>query len=410
MGNLAPVWSKVTDINVVSGSGSRVLDASGASYLDFTSGIAVTSTGHSHPRVVAAIQAQAARIMHAQVNCYTHDLLQPLADALDDVTPPGIDTFFFTNSGAEATEAAVKLAKRATARPNVIVFDGSFHGRTHLTMAMTSSKHIYRAGFQPLPSGVFVAPFATEQDEAVSAITSLERILETQTAPNETAAVVIELVQGEGGYRAASHRFVSMLQDLCRAHGILLIIDEVQSGFGRTGRMFAYEHYNVSPDVLILAKGIASGFPFAALGASASLFSHLTPGSHGGTYGGNPMGCAAALATLEVLSEERLVENAYHRGAQLRSGLRRVLSGHNLPSSVRLTGLGMMVGLVCPSAEFATNLRLQALSRGLILMSAGGGQVIRFMPPLVVTREEVEEALGIMEQSLGHVLYNVSRR
>src|SRR3954452_15609539 len=206
MSHLAPVWFQVTDLQVASGHGSWVVTTDGTEYLDFTSGIAVTSTGHSHPKVVAAIAEQAGRFIHAQVNCYRHDLLEPLAARLAGMTPPGIDTFFFANSGAEATEAAVKLAKQATGRPNVIVFSGSFHGRSHLTMAMTTSKHGYRAGYQPLPGGVFVAPFphpwaegSSEAESVERALTEVHRLLLAQTAPGETAAMVIEPVLGEGG-------------------------------------------------------------------------------------------------------------------------------------------------------------------------------------------------------------------
>lgn len=402
MGNIAPVWSHVTSLNVTHGEGSYVFTSDGGRYLDFTSGIAVTSTGHSHPRVVSAIAAQASRFMHAQANCYTHDLLQPLCDLLDEVTPATIDTFFFTNSGAEATEGAVKLAKAATKRPNVIVFDGSFHGRTHLTMAMTASKTLYRANFAPLPSGVFVVPFSASQDTTPDALKALERLLETQTAPSETACVVLELVQGEGGYRAADHRFVRGVAQLCQKHGILLVIDEVQSGFGRTGRFFALEHYSVTPDILIMAKGIASGFPFASVGSSMTLWNEMTPGSHGGTYGANPMGCAAAIETIRVIQDQRLVQNALERGAQLRGELKRMISVHD---GFSITGLGMMVGLVCPSVEVASRIRARAQELGLLLMTAGGGSVLRFMPPLTVSSDEMAHAAKIFVCALNSVMY-----
>jgi 4-aminobutyrate aminotransferase-like enzyme len=328
--------------------------------------------------------------------------MQPLCDLLDEVTPSSVDTFFFTNSGAEATEGAVKLAKAATHRPNVIVFDGSFHGRTHLTMAMTASKTLYRANFAPLPSGVFVAPFSSSPDTTPAALAALERILETQSAPSETACVVLELVQGEGGYRAADHRFVRGVERLCHEHGILLVIDEVQSGFGRTGRFFALEHYSVTPDIVIMAKGIASGFPFAAIGASMVLWEKMTPGSHGGTYGANPIGCAAALETIRVIRDEQLVENALERGAQLRGELKRLIREHG---EFSLTGLGMMVGLSCPSVEVASKIRVRAQELGLLLMTAGGGSVIRFMPPLTVTASEMASAAEIFVRATNSVMY-----
>src|SRR5664279_1111826 len=237
MTHLSNVWFRVTDLDVVSGSGCTVTTANGEQYLDFSSGIAVTSTGHCHPTVVAAIREQAGRFIHAQVNVYRHPLLEQLATRLSGITPAGIDTFFFANSGAEATEAAVKLARQATKRPNVIVFSGSFHGRTAQTMAMTTSKTSYRAGHQPLPAGVFVAPFPSiagtdELEDAASerCLDALRLLLAAETAPAETAAMFLEPVLGEGGYRPAPQRFMEGLVELCNEHGILFVADEVQSG------------------------------------------------------------------------------------------------------------------------------------------------------------------------------------
>ena len=238
----------------------------------------MVSTGHCHPKVVAAIQEQAAKFIHAQVNCYRHPLLEALADRLAEITPDGIDRFFFANSGAEATEAAVKLAKQATGRPNTIVFQGSFHGRTHQTMAMTTSKTSYRAGHAPLPSGVFVAPFPVDDAQSDWCLEQVRFLLKSQTAPSETAAIVIEPVLGEGGYMPAPVAFLRGLEAICREHGILFVADEVQTGFGRTGRMFAVEHYGVRPDVLVMAKGIGSGFPISAIGASDELIGALAEG------------------------------------------------------------------------------------------------------------------------------------
>jgi 4-aminobutyrate aminotransferase len=398
MSHLSNVWFKVTDLQVESGRGCRVTTVDGEEYLDFAAGIAVNSTGHSHPHVVEAIARQAGRFIHAQVNVFTHDLLEPLATRLAELAPGAIDTFFFANSGAEITEAGVKLAKQVTGRPNVIVFDGSFHGRTHLAMAMTTSKTAYRAGHAPLPSGIFVAPFpdllaADEAGEIDRALAGVDRVLATQTAPSETAAMILEPVLGEGGYAPAPKAFVEGLVERCRAHGILFIADEVQSGFGRTGKMFAVEHLGVEPDVICMAKGIASGFPFSALGTRRELDDRWPRGSHGGTYGGNPIGCAAALATIEVMSEPGFLDNVEARGRQLRDGLAELA---RLDSGiVQVRGVGLMVATVFADPARVGAVMHHCLTEGrLILMSAGtDGTVLRWMPPLVVTAAEIDEAL-----------------
>ncbi len=398
MTHLSNVWFKVTDLEVASGRGCRVTTVDGDEYLDFAAGIAVNSTGHSHPHVVEAISRQAARFIHAQANVFTHDLLEPLATRLAELAPGAIDTFFFANSGAEITEAGVKLAKQVTGRPNVIVFDGSFHGRTHLAMAMTTSKSVYRAGHAPLPSGIFVAPFpdllaADEAGEIDRALVGVDRVLATQTAPSETAAMILEPVLGEGGYAPAPKAFVEGLVERCREHGILFIADEVQSGFGRTGRMFAVEHSGVEPDVICMAKGIASGFPLSALGTRRELDDRWPRGSHGGTYGGNPIGCAAALATIEVMSEPGFLDNVEARGRQLMDGLAELA---RLDSGiVQVRGVGLMVATVFADPARVGAVMRHCLNEGrLILMSAGtDGTVLRWMPPLVVTAAEIDEAL-----------------
>ena len=413
MSHLAPVWYKVTDLDVVSGEGCWVVTADGQRYLDFTAGIAVTSTGHCHPTVVAAIQEQAAKFIHAQVNCYTHPLLGRLADALNRITPEGIDTFFFSNSGAEATEAAVKLAKQATGRPNVIVFDGSFHGRTHLTMAMTTSKTVYRAGHSPLPAGVFVAPFPRSlgegslDDRIDASLEALRHLLLSQTAPSETAAIIIEPVLGEGGYEPAPARLLHGIRALCDEHGMLFVADEVQAGFGRTGTMFAIEPSGVRPDILIMAKGIASGFPLSAIGAPAAVMAAWPTGSHGGTYGGNPIGCAAALATIEVLTAPGFLGNVVARGEQLRAGLSKLAGDHPVIADVRGPGLMVAAEFRDPVTGAPDAARTTAVidhcrfESRLLLMNAGTyGNVIRFMAPLVVSEEEIDLAVAAIAAGL----------
>ncbi len=403
--HLSNVWFKVTDLTVASGQGAWVTTTDGDRYLDFAGGIAVTSTGHSHPDVAQAIADQAQRFIHAQANIFTHDLMEPLAARLEQITPEGIDTFFYANSGAEITEAAVKLAKQATGRPNIIVVQGSFHGRTHQAMAMTTSKTVYRAGYAPLPSGVFVTPYpdARAHDidaEVQRALDGFDLVLATSTDPKETAAVIIEPVLGEGGYIPAPPGYLEGLAARCRDHEMLFIADEVQSGFGRTGKMFAIDHYDVVPDIVCMAKGIASGFPFSALGTRRELDDKWPTGSHGGTYGANPMGCAAALATIELLTADGFMDNVDALGAHLRAGLIDLQAAHGALVDVR--GLGLML-----AAQFDTAARTSAVvahclnESKVIMMTAGhAGTTLRFMPPLNVTVDEIDIALSALEKAL----------
>ncbi len=403
--HLSDVWFSVTPLQVASGKGCWVTTTNGDEYLDFAGGIAVNSTGHSHPKVVAAIAEQAGRFIHAQVNVYKHDLLEPLASKLNDITPASIDKFFFANSGAEITEASVKLAKQATKRPHIIVFSGSFHGRTHMAMAMTTSKTGYRAGHSPLPAGVFVAPYpdhlAADQDaEVARALRGVDHLLKTMTAPEETAAMILEPVLGEGGYVPVPAAFIQGLVERCRAHGILFIADEVQSGFGRTGKMFAVEHYGIEPDIICMAKGIASGFPFSALGTTTEIDAKWTKGSHGGTYGGNAMGCAAALATIEIMSDPAFLQNVRDRGVQLVEGIRE-LQRHD-DGIIDVRGLGLMVGTEFSDPGRVAAIQKHCLEEGrMIVMNAGTySNTLRWMPPLVVNEDEIEIGLAAFAAAL----------
>jgi 4-aminobutyrate aminotransferase len=391
------VWAKTTDLQVVSGLGCRVVDANGNEYLDFTAGIAAASTGHCHPLVVQAIADQAARFIHAQQNVYTHDLLEPLAAKLDEITPPSIDTFFFANSSDETLEIAVKVAKHATGRHHIVVFDGAFHGRTHLTMAMSTARSIDRAGYGPFPPGVFVAPFpdphASDQEAEISrALRGFDRLLQTQVVADEIAAIVIEPVISERGYIPTPAGFITGLAERCREHGILFVADETQSGFGRTGKMFAIEAHDVEPDLLCMAKGIASGFPFAALGMSASIDASWRTGSQGGSTNGNPIGCAAALATIDVLTAPGFLDNVHARGTQLIDALREMQQLDQALMYVR--GRGLMVATEFDTPERADAVVAHCLrEHRVILMKAGTrNRTIRWMPPLVVTVDEVNEA------------------
>lgn len=403
--HLSNVWFSVTPLEVSHGQGCWVTTTSGEEYLDFAAGIAVNSTGHAHPKVAEAIAAQAQRFIHAQVNVFKHDLLEPLAAKLAELAPGRIDTFFFANSGAEITEASIKLAKQITKRPHTVVFSGSFHGRTHMAMAMTTSKTGYRAGHAPLPSGVFVAPFpdllAPDQDaEVAKALKGFDHLLKTMTAPEETAAVIIEPVLGEGGYLPVPKAFMQGIVERCREHGIMFIADEVQTGFGRTGKIFAVEHYDIEPDIICMAKGIASGFPFSALGTRRELDDKWTKGSHGGTYGGNAMGCAAALATIELMEDPAFLANVVARGQQLQAGLLELQQEH--PGIVQVRALGLMIATEFDDAARVSAITKHCLEEGhLILMNAGTyGRSLRWMPPLVVNEREVDLALAAFSAAL----------
>jgi len=410
--HLSPVWYRYTDILAEQAEGAYIYGADGRRYLDFTTGIAVTSTGHCHPRVVEAIKAQAEKLLHGQANIVYHRPMLRLVEELLEVVPQGLDGFFFSNSGAEAVEAAVKLARQATGRPNLIVFQGSFHGRTVGTMSLTTSKIIYRAGYQPLMAGVFVAPYPYAyrygwEGEACArwCLEELEYLLVTQTAPEETAAILVEPVLGEGGYVVPPSSFLPGLRRLCDKYDILLIADEIQSGFGRTGRFFAIEHWEVVPDILVMAKGMASGFPLSGIAAPLTLMERWTPGSHGGTYGGNAVACAAAVATIQVIHEERLVENAARQGELLLSLLRPLKDRFEGIGDVR--GLGLMAACEFtaangrPDKAAAKAIVNNCLGNGLLLLTCGPyDNTIRWIPPLIVSAEQIEEAVGIFEEAL----------
>jgi 4-aminobutyrate aminotransferase len=417
---ISPVWTRYTPIVAERAEGSYVYDQDGTRYLDFTCGIGVTNTGHCHPKVVQAVQEQAATLLHGQVNIIFHAPLLQLAEELRTVVPDELDCFFFSNSGAEAVEGAIKLARHATGRPNVIVFQGSFHGRTALTMALTTSKTIYRVGYQPLPAGVFVAPYPytyrygwSPEETEEFCLREVEFLLETQTDPSETAAILVEPVLGEGGYVVPPPGFLKGLRRICDEHDLILIADEVQSGFGRTGKWFAVEHFGVTPDIMVLAKGLASGLPLSGVAARRELMERWIPGSHGGTYGGNAVACAAAVATIRVIREEGLLENARQTGTWLMEQLRALQAEFPATGSGRRTGIGDVrgVGLMIgaefaasdgsPATDLAKTVGKSCLKRHLLLLTCGPwNNTVRWIPPLNVTREQAEEALAIFEDAL----------
>lgn len=413
--SLSPVLPHYTPIIAERGIGSYIYDHDGTEYLDFTSGIGVTNTGHCHPKVVEAIKKQAEELIHGQVNIVVHKPILELIAELQTIVHPDIDSFFFSNSGAEAVEGAIKLARQTTGKPNVIVFQGSFHGRTVGAMSLTTSKTIYRAGYQPLMPGVFVSPFPYAlrygwEEEVCSqwSLDELEYLLVTQTAPSETAAVLIEPVLGEGGYVVPPVSFLQGVRDICDRNDLLLIVDEIQSGFGRTGRWFAHEYYDIQPDIITVAKGIASGMPLSGIFSHHEIMEEWIPGSHGGTYGGNPIAAAAAVATLSVIKSERLMENAIERGEQLMAGLRGLQ--RIFPFIAQVRGLGLMVGSEIrsqnnkPDKKKAKALVQACLEQRLILLTCGPwDNTIRWIPPLMVKREQVDRALSIFEDALNKI-------
>jgi 4-aminobutyrate aminotransferase len=416
MAQLSPLLKQATPVLAARGEGVYLFDEDGRRFLDFTAGIGVTSTGHCHPRVVEAAQRQVATLIHGQYTTVLHRPLLTLAERLGEVLPPELDTVFFVNSGSEAVESALRLARPATGRPNLVVFHGGFHGRTVGAASLTTSGTKFRAGFAPLMGGVVVAPFPyayrygwDERTATDFALRELDYVLATVSSPDETAAFVVEPVLGEGGYVPASTAFLAGLRERADRYGILLVLDEVQTGYGRTGRFWGHEHFGVRPDIIVTAKGLASGFPLSGIAASRDIMVKGWTGSQGGTYGGNAVACAAALATLEVIRDEGLVENARVRGAQLLDGLRKVAADHPAIGDVR--GLGLMVGSEFttpdgqPDTQTAQRAQRAAGERGLLLLTCGAwSQVVRMIPALVVTAEQVDEAVQIWAEAVRAVL------
>ena len=415
MAQLSPLLKQATPVVVDHGEGVYLYDVDGKRHLDFTAGIGVTSTGHCHPRVVEAAREQIGKLVHGQYTTVMHKPLLELTKRLGDVLPAGLDSLFFANSGSEAVEAALRLARQATKRPNVIVFQGGFHGRTVAAASMTTSGTRFSAGISPLMAGVHVAPFpyayhyGWDQDTATKfALRELDYLFQTVSAPNETAAFFIEPVLGEGGYVPGNTEFFAGLRERADRHGILLVMDEVQTGFGRTGKFWGHDHFDVSPDVVLIAKGLASGFPLSGIAASQELMEKALPGSQGGTYGGNAVSCAAAIATLAVIQDEGLVENAAERGRQLLDGAR--LIADKTPAIGDVRGLGLLVGTEFTTADgepdpaTAAAAQQAAAKSGLLLLTCGAySNVVRMVPPLVVTAEQVDDALRIWGEVVASV-------
>jgi len=411
MAQLSPILKQATPVLAARGEGVYLYDEAGQRHLDFTAGIGVTSTGHCHPRVVKAAQDQVATLIHGQYTTVMHRPLLRLTERLGEVLPAGLDALFYLNSGSEAVEAAIRLARHATGRQNIVAFHGSFHGRTMGAASLTTAGTKFRAGIGPLMPGTAIAPFPqayrygwSEEEATRFALKELDYLLATVSPPQDTAAFIVEPVLGEGGYVPAPPGFIEGLRERADRHGSLLIVDEVQTGFGRTGRFWGHQHSDAAPDVLITAKGLASGFPLSAIAAPGELMSRAWPGSQGGTYGGNAVACAAALATLDVIQDEGLVANAAEMGLRLQEGLRKVASAHPVIGDVR--GLGLMVGSEfgtgdAPDADAAQRAQRAAGERGLLLLTCGAhGNVVRMIPPLVVDAAQIDEAVQIWSEAV----------
>jgi 4-aminobutyrate aminotransferase len=413
---LAPSMAKDhPNLPVVKAEGCYYYGLDGKEYLDFTSGIATANTGHRHPKVVQAIKYAAERLMHGPSGVIMYESILKLAKELTQVLPGSLDCFFFANSGTEAIEGAIKLAKHVTKRPYVVSFIGCFHGRSLGALSVTTSKSKYRKFLQP--NGLaYQVPYADVKgcpsgvDPEDYVIKKLEKDFETlfnhQVTPEEVACMIVEPVLGEGGYIIPPSGWLKKIREICDKHGILLIFDEVQTGFGRTGEWFAAQSFGVTPDIMAIAKGIASGLPLSATVASKKLMKQWPLGSHGTTFGGNPIACEAALATIAVLKEEKLVENSKNMGTYAYGKLKELQRNYSVIGSVR--ALGLMIGIEIidpltgkPDGSALMTILDKCLEKGVLFYLCGNnGEVIRMIPPLTVTKEQIDHGLQVLEEAI----------
>lgn len=411
-----PAYHFYHPLVIEQGVGCRISDLEGKSYLDCAAGLAVLNIGHNHPRVMERVAAQLQRFCHTG-GVYHNAATVEAAELLTSITPPGLDMLFFSNSGAEAVDGALKLARYVTGRQGIIAFGGAFHGRTLGAISVTSSAARYRERYQPLLPGVYHAPYpfcyrcpfgCCATDCTVACLGYMEDMLRRYVTPREVAAIIFEPILGEGGYSPAPAAFLVGLRRLCDEYGILLIFDEVQSGMGRSGDWFAAQRYGVTPDILTVAKGIASGFPLSAVVSRGELMKQWPTWAHGTTFGGNPVACAAAIATIETIRDEGLLSRCRESGEKVLARLRAMQEGNPLIGDVR--GMGLMIGveLVKPDGtpDGAGCERLQecCLERGLIIINCGQERnVVRFIPPLNISDTELDEALEIFAAALESV-------
>ncbi len=416
--HFAPVLGRSSEIVVDRAQGSYMWSVDGKRYLDFAMGIATVNTGHSHPRVIEAAKAQIDRFVHPSATAAHYEPNIRVVEKLATITPGNLDVSFLTNSGAEAVEAALKMARYVTGRKIILGFQGGFHGRTYGAITMTSSKVHYREGYEPfVPSAYFMPfPYALRcqlghdcKGGCVGAcVDFIERQFTQVVDPHAVAGLLIEPVQGEGGYIVPPTWYLKRLREICDRYGILFIADEVQTGFGRTGTWFATEHFDVIPDIQVMAKGIASGFPLAAISSRRELMDQWHTGAHGSTFGGNPVSCAAALATIDAIRDEGMLENATRQGEAIRARLRALQA--QVPAIAEVRGLGLMNAIEFSTADGAPDgttaeaVRARCIANGLILLSCGyEDQVLRLIPALNVSDAEVDEGLSIVEEAVRHV-------
>jgi 4-aminobutyrate aminotransferase/(S)-3-amino-2-methylpropionate transaminase len=402
MGNLLPIYA-------VRAENAEIWDEEGNRYIDFAAGIAVVNTGHSHPEIVHAVKQQVDAFSHSCVMVTPYAKVVELAEKLTAITPIEDARAIFLSTGAEAVENAIKVARVATGRPGVIAFSGGFHGRTNLCMGLTGKVVPYKKDFGPFTPGIHHAPFPAEYLglSAAASLAALDQLFNSDIQPDRVAAIIIEPVQGEGGFYPVPDGFLVQLRELCDIHGILLILDEIQTGFARTGRMFAVEYAGIEPDIITMAKGIAGGYPISAVVGKAQVMNAPEPGGLGGTFAASPLGCAAGLAVLEIIEKESLCERAIEIGDRIKTGLRRLQADHpELIGDVR--GLGAMVAMELisdgdvnrPNPELTKALTVKAAELGLILLSCGvRGNVIRILAPLTIKSKHLEEGMEILMEA-----------
>ena len=409
----------LTDLAIDHAQGAVVVDADGNRLLDFAGGIGVLAVGHRPERVVAALKEQADRLIHFCAIVGSYEPYVDLVERLCEIAPvSGPRKAVLLNSGAEAVETAVKIARSATGRPAIVVFEGGYHGRTNLTLAMTSKYGLFKKGFGPFAPEIYRLPFPnvhrrpfslSEEEYVAEAVVGLERAMVAQVDPTAVAAVVIEPVQGEGGFIPVPRPFLQRIRELCDEHGMVLVADEVQSGMGRTGRLFAVEHYGITPDLITVAKSLGAGMPISAVVGKADLMDGPHPGGLGGTYSGNPLACVAALEAIEMITAPGFLERASAVGEIMRSRLEQIRARYPQVADVRGLGPMLAVELVRaggePAPELVQRACAEALSRGLIVIRCGlYGNCLRLLPPLDISDAELEEGLGVLEEALVGVL------